>query len=162
MYLALALFAVHSLPTALGILAALLVGVTLTYTGTNGGALDQLLGTFGPYVDQDICGLQIVAAAGPTAIAATHGKVVATYAGVAAMTLAAPVAGSPAAGGNDGQTLKIIDVSGHAHTITTGASGINGNHHIATSSGSAGDEISFTAYNGVWYCNPAGTNWTIS
>ncbi len=85
-----------------------------------------------------------------------------TAGGVAALTLAAPIAGSPANGGNDGQELKVIDQSGHAHTITTPANGINSNHHIATSAGNAGDAVTFTAYNGVWLCNPAGTNWTIS
>jgi len=115
-----------------------------------------------PYADQEFAGIELHSATGAGVIAFTHGKVVITAAGVAALTLAAPVAGSPANGGNDGQELKILDQSGHAHTITTPASGINGVHHIATSGGTAGDSITFTAYNGAWYCNPAGTNWVIS
>jgi hypothetical protein len=158
----LALLAVHHVPAALALLAAVLVGVTLTFTGTNAGALDQLLGSFGAYVDQELAGTQIVSTAGPTAITITHGKVIVTYAGVAAMTLATPVAGSPGAGGNDAQPLKFIDASGHAHTVTTSANIINGNKHIATSAGNVGDEITLTAYNAQWLGNPAGTNWALS
>ena len=153
-------------PTAilitLAVLTAVAFGTTLTFTGTNASPMDQNLGAFGAYVDQELAGTEIHSATGAGVISSTHGKVFITAAGVAALTLAAPVAGSPANGGNDGQELKIYDTTGHAHTITTPASGINGNHHIATSGGSAGDAITFTAYNGAWYCNPAGTNFTIS
>jgi hypothetical protein len=164
MYLALAMFAASSTAvTIFAILAgAAVLGSVLTYTGTGGGAMDQNLGTFGPYVDQELAGIEPHSATGAGVISFTHGKVVITAAGVAALTLAAPVAGSPASGGNDGQELKILDQSGHAHTITTPANGINGNHHVATSGAAPGDAITFTAYQGVWYCNPAGTNWVIS
>jgi hypothetical protein len=146
----------------LALLGLLALGATLTYTGTTASPLDQQLGTFGPYADQEFAGIELHSATGAGVISFTHGKVIITAAGVAALTLAAPVAGSPANGGNDGQELKVIDQSGHAHTITTPANGINGNHHIATSGGGPGDTITFTAYNGAWYCNPAGTNWVIS
>lgn len=157
-------FLSHPINTAVvAVLATLALGFAVqTYTGTNSGALDTLLGTFGPYADQEFAGIELHSATGAGVIAFTHGKVVITAAGVATLTLAAPVAGSPANGGNDGQELKILDASGHAHTITTPSNDINGNHHIATSGGSVGDAVTFTAYNGVWYCNPAGTNWTIS
>lgn len=161
-HLAIAILAIHGWGGVAAVLGVLALGVTLTYTGTALDAKDNLGGSFGAYVDQELAGLQVVAAAGPTAIANTHGKVVVTYAGVAALTLANPTAGSPANGGNDGQTLKIIDGSGHAHTVTTGANGINTTHHIATSGAAIGDSIELIAYNGAWYCNPAGTNWTIS
>jgi hypothetical protein len=164
MHLALAVFvATHSAVAVLAILAgAAVLGSVLTYTGTGGGAMDQNLGTFGPYVDQELAGIESHSATGAGIINFTHGKVVITAAGVAALTLAAPVAGSPASGGNDGQELKILDQSGHAHTVTTSSNEINGNHHVLTSGGSAGDSVTLTAYNGVWYCNPAGTNWTVS
>jgi hypothetical protein len=162
MHLVLAALTIHTGGVIALLLGALLLGSVLTYTGTGGGAMDQSLGTFGPYVDQDLCGIELHSAVGAGAIAFTHGKIVITAAGVAALTLAAPVAGSPANGGNDGQELKILDQSGHAHTITTPANGINGNHHIATSGATPGDSVTLTAYNGAWYCNPAGTNWTIS
>lgn len=159
--IAVALFSLHHAGW-LAVLAVMAIGATLQYTGTNAQPLDSNLGAFGTYVDQELAGIEVHSATGAGVIAFTHGKVVITAAGVAALTLAAPVAGSPASGGNDGQELKIIDQSGHAHTITTPASGINGNHHIATSGAAAGDMVTFTAYNGAWYCNPAGTNFTIS
>jgi hypothetical protein len=161
-FAALALF-VHPAGWLAALLALAVIGGTaLTFTGTTASPMDQSLGTFGPYADQEFAGIELHSATGAGVISITHGKVVITAAGVAALTLAAPVAGSPANGGNDGQELKIIDTSGHAHTITTPASGINGVHHIATSGGSAGDAVTLTAYNGAWYCNPAGTNFTIS
>jgi hypothetical protein len=162
MHLALAVFAIHAGGIIATLLALFVLGSVLTFTGTGGGAMDQNLGTFGPYVDQELAGIELHSANGAGVISFTHGKVIITAAGVAALTLAAPVAGSPAAGGNDGQKLEVIDQSGHAHTITTPANGINGNHHIATSGAAAGDSVTFVAYNGAWYCNPAGTNWTIS
>lgn len=164
MHLALALSSVvsHHPIALLAFLSAVAVGVTLQYTGTNLGAVDQLAGTLGPYADQEFAGIELHSATGAGAISFTHGKIIVAAAGVAALTLAAPIAGSPANGGNDGQELKIIDQSGHAHTVTTAANGINGNHHIATSAGNVGDQLTLTAYDGVWLCNPAGTNWTIS
>jgi hypothetical protein len=162
MHLALAFVAVSHGGAIAVLLGLLALGSVLTYTGTSGGAMDQNLGTLGPYADQEFAGIELHSATGAGAISFTHGKVIITAAGVAALTLANPTAGSPANGGNDGQELKIIDQSGHAHTVTTGANGINGSHHIATSGGAAGDAITFTAYQGAWYCNPAGTNWTIS
>jgi hypothetical protein len=160
--LALAAFAVHSGGLAAFLALAVLAGVTLTYTGTTSSPKDDLLGTFGPYVDQELAGTQIVSTAGPTAITITHGKVIVTYAGVAAMTLATPVAGSPANGGNDAQALKIIDASGHAHTLTVASNVINGNKHVLTSAGNIGDDATITSYNAVYLCSPTTTAWALS
>jgi hypothetical protein len=156
------LLTVHKGAPVVGVLALLAVGVTLSYTGTNAGALDQLLGSFGAYVDQELAGTQIVSTAGPTAITITHGKVIVTYAGVAAMTLATPTAGSPAGGGNDAQALKIIDASGHAHTLTLSANVINGNKHVLTSAGNIGDDVTLTAYNAQYLVSPTTTAWALS
>src|ERR1700676_60534 len=60
------------------------------------------------------------------AIGINSGVVYITKAGVAAMTLAAPTAGLPAAGGNDGQELTIVSTTANAHTVTTPANKING------------------------------------
>lgn len=79
------------------------------------------------------------------------GLVFVTTAGVDAMTLASPVAGAPSAGGNDGLYLLVIDMGGHAHTITTAANKINGNKHVATFGGTALQYALFVAYQGVWY-----------
>lgn len=78
-------------------------------------------------------------------------------AGVNATTLATPVAGDPAAGGNDGLTIEIIDIGGHAHTVTTAANKINGNHHILTFPGTVGARVQLKAFGGVWYTDGGGT-----
>lgn len=85
------------------------------------------------------------------AVAATQGYCPITDSSAAALTLAAPTAGLPAAGGNDGQLLVFVDITGHAHTITTPSNGLNGNKHIATFGGTVGNFIELRAYNGVWY-----------
>ena len=85
------------------------------------------------------------------------GKSLITASGVDATTLATPVAGDPAAGGNDGLTIEIVDVGGHAHTVTTAANKINGNKHIATFPGTVGARIVLTAWNGIWYTDGGGT-----
>ena len=94
-------------------------------------------------------GVNAYTAAG--AISQTQGKVLITAAGTVALTLAAPVAGLPSAGGNDGQEVTIIDVGGHAHTVTTPTNGIVPSHHIATFGGVAGSFMVLAAYNGAWY-----------
>jgi hypothetical protein len=74
-----------------------------------------------------------------------------TCTAVAALTLAVPVVGLPSAGGNDGQSLVLVDTGGHAHTVTTPANAINGVDHIATFNGTKGSTITLRAYAGVWY-----------
>ncbi len=71
-------------------------------------------------------------------------------AGVDATTLAAPVAGSPASGGNDGLEITIIDNSGHAHTVTAPANGITPAHHLVTFNGTQGSFVTLIARNGKW------------
>jgi hypothetical protein len=160
MELAIAVFAVHSgVISIVALLGALLIGSVLAYSGTGGGAMDQNLGTFGPYVDAELSATGLI---GGGAILQTHGTVLLTDAGVGVYTLAAPLAGSPANGGNDGQKLIVIDQSGHAHTITTPANKVNGNKHIATSAGNVGDEIVFRAWNGIWLVNPTSTAFVLS
>ena len=85
------------------------------------------------------------------AISASQGFCPITASGVAALTLAAPTAGLPSAGGNDGQVIRIFDTGGHAHTVTTPSNGINGNKHIITFGGAVPNFIELLAYNGVWY-----------
>lgn len=88
------------------------------------------------------------------------GKSLLTSAGVNATTLATPVAGDPAAGGNDGLAIEIVNISGQAHTVTTPANKINGNKHIATFPATVGSRVVLTAYNGVWYSDGGGTTLT--
>jgi hypothetical protein len=81
----------------------------------------------------------------------TQGYCPITKAGVAVLTLPAPVAGLPSAGGNDGQTIEFADTTGNAHTITTPALKINGAYDTFTFAGHLGNTCKFTAYNGIWY-----------
>jgi hypothetical protein len=69
---------------------------------------------------------------------------------VDACTLATPVAGSPAAGGNDGLEITVVDNGGHAHTVTTAANKITPSHHIITFNGTQGSFITLIARNGFW------------
>jgi hypothetical protein len=85
------------------------------------------------------------------------GKSFINTAGVDATTLATPVAGDPAAGGNDGLSIEIISMTANAHTVTTAANKINGNKHIATFPATVGTRIVLTALNGVWYSDGGGT-----
>jgi len=106
----------------------------------NGGAVQNFDLAFG---------VQYALASG--AITIKEGTVFLTKAGVAAMTLAVPTAGLQSAGGDDGRELVVIDTTGHAHTVTTPASGIDGADHIATFGGTVGQFGTFIAYNGAWY-----------
>ena len=76
-----------------------------------------------------------------------------TKAGVAALTLAAPVAGKISAGGNDGVSITIISTTANAHTIT--ATGIMNNGstsvNVATFAAYPGASIDLVAYNAQWY-----------
>lgn len=85
------------------------------------------------------------------AIAVKSGNVFLTKAGVAVMTLALPIAGTPDASGDDGKTLTIISTTANAHTVTTPANGIDGSLHIATFSGTLPNVLELKAYQGVWY-----------
>ncbi|HEY0701267.1 MAG TPA: hypothetical protein VGD60_00725 [Candidatus Acidoferrales bacterium] len=87
---------------------------------------------------------------GAGVIGITSGLVEITDSGAALLTLAAPVAGAPSAGGNDGQRLTIIATTAHAHTVTTPASGVQpSSHHIITFA-AAYDVVELEACNGAW------------
>lgn len=80
------------------------------------------------------------------AIPLTGGTVIVATAGVDAMTLATPTAGT-----NDGLRLTVISAGAHAHTITTAADKINGGDDTATFAAAAGNSITLVAYQGIWY-----------
>ncbi|MCU1326664.1 MAG: hypothetical protein JWN34_2034 [Bryobacterales bacterium] len=100
---------------------------------------------------------QIASASG--AISVKEGTVSITKAGVAALTLVAPTAGLPSAGGDDGKVLRIVSETANAHTITTPAAGINGNKNINTFSATLPNACEFVARNGTWWStfNTGGT-----
>jgi len=68
-----------------------------------------------------------------------------------ACTLATPTAGPKSTGGDDGKILRVLDVSGHAHTITTSANKIVPSHDTLTFNGTKGSYVDLLAYNGLWY-----------
>lgn len=77
-----------------------------------------------------------------------------TKGGAAAITLGAPVAGKPEAGGMDGFQIKFIAGSAYAHVVTNASPGFNGggsSKDVATFGGALGDHLSLEAYNGAWY-----------
>lgn len=69
-----------------------------------------------------------------------------TTAGVDAMTLATPTAVT-----DDGKTVRVTDVSGNAHTVTTSSNKIVPSHALVTFNGTAGSWIELEAYGGLWY-----------
>lgn len=98
------------------------------------------------------------------AITIKDGFVFLTKAGVAAMTLADPVAGLPSAGGDDGKELTIIGLTANAHTVTI-AGGLNGggaSADVGTFGGAVGDRFSVVAYNGKWYSSGVNVNVTFA
>ena len=83
------------------------------------------------------------------AIAAKTGVVMLTKAGVAAMTLAAPTAGT-----DDGKVLSIVAATANAHTVTQTTPGFNNagtSGDVATFGGAIGDSMQIVAYNGRWH-----------
>src|SRR3990167_5973284 len=75
-----------------------------------------------------------------------------TKAGVAALTLAAPVSGTASQGGDDGVTITILSSTANAHTLTsTGNFGDGaGNTDLATFAAEIGAGVTLIAYGGTW------------
>jgi hypothetical protein len=83
------------------------------------------------------------------AIGIKDGFVPLTKAGVAAMTLAAPVATV-----DDGKILRIVATTANAHTVTQASDGFNGagaGSDVATFGGAVGDKLVVIAYQAKWY-----------
>lgn len=83
---------------------------------------------------------------GAGAIAVASGKAFLQAGSAAAMTLAAPVAGT-----QDGLELTILALDAFAYTVTAPSNTINGSKHIATWTAAVGNGLKLTAWNGVWY-----------
>jgi hypothetical protein len=100
-------------------------------------------------------GIEVDSADG--AIAIKEGTVIITKGSAAALTLAAPTAGLPAAGtpGDDGKVLRIISTTAFAHTVTTPANNIKDGStttkDTATWAARVGGSIVLAAYGGAWY-----------
>ena len=85
------------------------------------------------------------------AIAIKEGLSIITKASIDVLTLAKPIAGLPAAGGDDGKVLRILSATAFAHTVTTPAAGINGAFTTLTFTGAVGNTVELVAYGGTWY-----------
>ena len=59
--------------------------------------------------------------------------------------------GTPVPTTDDGKRIQVVDVTGHAHTITTAANKIVPSHSIATFNGVGGSFIVLEANQGLWY-----------
>lgn len=92
-----------------------------------------------------------VTADGAITVPAVDTKYVITKAGVAAMTIANPTAGT-----HDGITLTFTSATASAHTLTRATTGFNDagtSGDVATWGGAKGDGLQITAWNGKWYVN---------
>lgn len=90
----------------------------------------------------------VTLAAADGAIAVKQGVVVITKATAAALTLAAPTAGT-----DDGKILRIVSTTAAAHTVTNASPGFNGagaSGDVATFGAAIGNAMEVVAYNGVW------------
>jgi hypothetical protein len=84
-----------------------------------------------------------------------EGLVFITKGSAAAITLATPTAGLPAAGGDDGKVLTIVSTTAFAHTVTTAqnkiADGSTTTKDTLTFAAHAGSCAKLVAYNALWY-----------
>jgi hypothetical protein len=84
-----------------------------------------------------------------------------THSSDMALSLAAPIAGSSANGGDDNLELEIINVDGRYHTITTAEDCFNGDSETLVFDDGASPPIvkrsvRLRAYGGVWYTDASG------
>ncbi len=84
---------------------------------------------------------------GDGAITIKEGTVYLTKGTAAAITLAAPTAGLPSAGGDDGKELRVITTTAAAHVITSSVDGFNakGSSGTATFTAAIGNAVTFSA-----------------
>jgi len=121
------------------------------YAGASGGpwksvgdALDAIDAALGAEIRTSTTSAPIVSKEGTVVLAkSTDG----------AWTLAAPTAGLPSAGGDDGKILRMIAGTAQAHTVTQTTPGFNNGgsaKDVATFGGAVGDNLEVVAYNGEW------------
>lgn len=86
-------------------------------------------------------------------IVSKEGTVILAKSSAGAWTLAAPTAGLPSAGGDDGKVLRLVAGTAQAHTVTQTTPGINNGgsaSDVATYAGAIGNTMELVAYNGEW------------
>lgn len=106
---------------------------------------------------------EIELAAVDGAILLKSGIVMITKGTAAALTLAAPTAGAPENGGDDGKILVIDSTTAAAHTVTVegGLRGAGAGADVGTFGAAIGNGVALYAYNGAWYPVP-GTNLNVT
>ncbi len=126
-------------------------GVILAAAGdqtiTGGHKLSNSGGFYGPLVggQQD----KVTALLVDGAIPITAASYFVTKASAGAFTLAAPTATT-----HDGVKIKVISTTAFAHVVTCPSNKINGSAAVATMVAAAGEEVTFEAYQGIWYVSP--------
>ena len=111
--------------------------------------LDDLTTLFNAFNGASANNLVALTASGAVSVVGATNFI--TKAGVAALTLAAPVAGSTGTG-QDGTIITFLSTTAYAHTITatgllqTGSASVN----VATFAAYAGASLTLVAYNGKW------------
>lgn len=93
------------------------------------------------------------------AIPVTPGSYAITKGSAAALTLIAPIAGAPSAGGDDGVCIYVYSETAFAHVITCASVGFNGKAASGTATWGAakGNGLALIARNGQWWVM-AGSN----
>lgn len=103
----------------------------------------------------NFAGIQVLSADGAITVTAGAMKTLVsiTKATAAAITIAAPTAGLPSAGGNDGQEIVVVSETAAAHVITSGTDGFNakGSSGTATYGAAKGNVLRIVARNGHWW-----------
>ena len=114
-------------------------------------------GIMGPYSPD----IEVEAADG--AISLKSGIVVITKGTAALLTLAAPTAGAPEDGGDDGKQLVVDSTTAAAPQLTVagGLRGAGAGADVGTFGAAIGNGIVLYAYNGAWYPVP-GTNTNVT
>lgn len=115
--------------------------VILEKTGAAGVTIDGCL-----IKDGAVGAIQAIT--GDGAITIQNAVVFASKGSAAALTLAAPTAGT-----HDKIRITVVAITAQAHQITGSVDGFNakGASGTATFGGAIGDSVSFVAYNGHWY-----------
>jgi len=118
-------------------------GSSLKIAGTAVTATASQINTAGAF---GVPGVQDASADG--AITIKNGTVLITKAGVCALTLADPTAGT-----DDGKSLLIVSKTANAHTVTIagGEAGQGAAADVGTFGAAANNWVRLTAYNGKWY-----------
>lgn len=95
---------------------------------------------------------QVITGDGAISFAAGDQFVFLTKGSAAAITIAAPTAGSPLAGGQDGVMVTIVSETAFAHVITCSTDGFNakGSSGTLTASAAANNWVQLIARNGHW------------